>query len=120
MTSAAAVYRLNRVNAVAWAGLAAIAVYFGVLTHAVGAWPYDEWMVLILAPALLAIGTVIIVAVTRDDEQPLTTLIVVALAAKLAASFVRYFVTVSLYGTGDSIAYDRAGTEIADRSTGEN
>ena len=58
MTSASAVYRLNRANVVAWAGLAAIAVYFAVLTHAVGAWPYDEWMVLILAPALLAVGTV--------------------------------------------------------------
>ena len=109
MTSAAAVYRLNRANAVAAAGLVAIAVYFGVLAHAVRGWPYDKWMVLILAPALLAIGTVIIVAVTRDDEQPLTTLIVAALVAKLAASFVRYFVTISLYGTGDSIGYDRAG-----------
>ncbi len=57
MTSASAVYRLNRANAVAWAGLAAIAVYFAVLMHAVEAWPYDQWMVLILAPALLAIGT---------------------------------------------------------------
>ncbi len=57
MTSASAVYRLNRANVVAWVGLAAIAVYFAVLTHAVGAWPYDEWMVLLLAPALLAIGT---------------------------------------------------------------
>ena len=79
MTSAAAVHRLDRANAVAWAGLAAIAAYFGVLTHGVAAWPYDEWMVLILAPALLAIGTVVIVAVTRDDEERLTTLIVVAL-----------------------------------------
>ena len=69
MTSASAVYRLNRANAVAWAGLAAIAVYFAVLTHAVEAWPYDQWMVLILAPALLAIGTGIIVAVTRHDDR---------------------------------------------------
>jgi hypothetical protein len=113
MTSASAVYRLDRANAVAWIGLAAIAVYFAVLAHAVGAWPYDEWMVLILAPALLAVGAVIVTAVTRDDEQPLTVLIVVALAVKLAASFVRYYVTLSLYGSGDAIAYDRAGTDIA-------
>ena len=100
MTSASAVYRLNRANVVAWAGLAAIAVYFAVLMHAVEAWPYDQWMVLILAPALLAIGTPIIVSVTRQDEEPLTTLIVVALVVKLAASFVRYFVAFSLYGSG--------------------
>ena len=67
MTSASAVYRLNRANVVAWSGLAAIAVYFAVLTHAVGAWPYDEWMVLILAPALLAVGTAVIVA--RDPAR---------------------------------------------------
>ena len=50
MTSASAVYRLNRANVIAWLGLAAIAVYFAVLSHAVGAWPYDEWMVLLLCP----------------------------------------------------------------------
>ena len=114
MTSASAVYRLNRANVVAWLGLAAIAVYFAVLTHAVRAWPYDEWMVLLLVPALLAVGTGIIVAVTRHDDQPLTTLIVVALVVKLAASFVRYYVAFSLYGSGDATLYDAAGTEIAE------
>ncbi len=114
MTSASAVYRLNRANVVAWLGLAAIAVYFAVLTHAVRAWPYDEWMVLLLAPALLAIGTGIIVAVTRHDDQPLTTLIVVALVVKLAASFARYYVAFSLYGSGDAKLYDQSGTEIAE------
>ena len=33
---------------------------------------------------------------------------------KLAASFVRYFVAFSLYGSGDASAYDSAGTEIAE------
>ena len=46
--------------------------------------------------------------------QPLTTLIVVALVVKLAASFVRYFVAFSLYGSGDATLYDSAGTEIAE------
>ena len=50
MTSAAAVYRLNRANAVAWAGLAAIAVYFACSPTRSRAWPYDEWMVLLLVP----------------------------------------------------------------------
>ena len=114
MTSASAVYRLNRANVVAWAGLAAIAAYFAVLAHAVEAWPYDKWMVLVLAPALLALGTVIIVAVTRHDDEPLTTLIVVALVVKLAASFARYYIAFSLYGSGDAKRYDSYGTEIAE------
>ena len=118
MTSASAVYRFNMANAVAWVGLAAIAVYFAVLRHAVAVWPYDEWMVLILAPLLLAAGTAVVFAVTRHDEQPLTKLIVVALVVKLAASFVRYFVAFSLYGTGDASCTTPPEERSPTRSTG--
>lgn len=104
--------RLQRPDLVAAAGLVAIAAYFALLMHGLGSWPYAEWMVILLVPLLFATGAAVIVALTRDDEVPLTRLIVLALAVKLAASFVRYHM-VSLYGTGDAIRYDTAGVEIA-------
>ena len=94
-------------------GIAGVVAYFGVLAWAVGAWPYDRWMVLVLAPVLVAVGATVVIAVTRHDEHPLTDLILVALVLKLAASFVRYFVAFELYGSGDALRYDEAGAEIA-------
>ena len=103
MTSASAVYRLNRANAVAWAGLAAIAVYFAVLMHAVAGVAVRRvdgaaararcWSPSAPSSSSPSPATTI---------SPLTTLIVVALVVKLAASFVRYYVAFSLYGTGDA------------------
>jgi hypothetical protein len=104
---------IDRSSIVAGVGLAAIVVYFAALMHGLRAWPYSQWMVLLLVPILLAAGVAVIVRVTRDDDVPLTRLIVVALVVKLAASFVRYYVVFSLYGTGDSEQYDLAGTRIA-------
>ncbi len=116
MISASTAYRLNRANVVAWSGLAAIAVYFAVLTHAVRAWPYDEWMVLLLLPALIALGAGIVLFVTRHDIEPMSGLIIVALVLKLGASFVRYFVAFDLYGgTADASRYDDLGADIASR-----
>jgi hypothetical protein len=106
--------RANRVSVVAVAGLVAIAVYFGVLTWAVGNLDYEDWMLLVLVPVLVATAIPIIFAVTRRDEVPLTRLLVVALVVKLAASFLRYFIAVELYGSGDALRYDAAGSAIAD------
>jgi hypothetical protein len=110
MTLAVHVERSTLVTAI---GLAVVTAYFAVLTWAVEHWAYEQWVVIVLAPLLLAIGTLIIVVVTRRDENPLTRLLVVALIVKLVASFVRYYVSFSLYGSGDALRYDAAGTEIA-------
>ena len=106
-------FRLDRANVVAVVGLVVIAGYFAVLAGAISTWDYDRWMVLILLPLLVFVGTLIIRFVTRNDVRPLTTLMVTALLAKLAATFVRYFVTFELYGYGDATTYDLRGLEIA-------
>ena len=111
--TAALRFRLDRANVVAVTGLVIIAAYFAVLARAISTWDYDRWMVLILLPLLVFVGTLIIRFVTRNDVRPLTTLMVTALLAKLAATFVRYFVTFELYGYGDATTYDLRGLEIA-------
>jgi hypothetical protein len=105
--------RLDRGTVVATVGLALVAAYLALLAYGMRDWPYDRWMLLILAPLLLVAGMSIIVAVTRHDIVPLTRLVIVAFVVKLASSFVRYFVTVDIYGTGDSLRYDRNGATIA-------
>ena len=79
--------------------------------HAVAAWPYDQWMVLILCPGPPRCRHDGHRRGHPRDEQPLTTLIVVALVVKLAASFARYYVAFSLYGIGDAeaVRHDRHG-----------
>ncbi len=106
-------FHVDRANVIAALGLAVIAGYFAVLARAITVWNYDQWMVLILLPLLAFVGALIIRAVTRNDARPLTTLMTVALLAKLGATFVRYFVTFELYGYGDSALYDEHGAEIA-------
>jgi hypothetical protein len=105
--------RLDRGTVVATVGLALVAAYLALLAYGMRDWPYDRWMLLILAPLLVVAGMSIIVAVTRHDIVPLTRLVIVAFVVKLASSFVRYFVTVDIYGTGDSLRYDRNGATIA-------
>ena len=73
-------------------------------------------MVLLLVPALIALGAGIVLFVTRHDTEPMTGLIIVALVLKLGASFVRYFVAFDLYGgTADASRYDDLGADIASR-----
>lgn len=104
---------VDRQTAATVLGLAAIAVYFGFVMYAVRHWDYGDWMLLWLSPLLFGIGAVVITAVTRDDAQPLTRLFILALAVKMAASFVRFYVSFSLYGSGDALQYDLLGADIA-------
>src|SRR5829696_5423410 len=105
--------RVERANAITAVGLVFIAGYFAFLTWAVGNWDYERWVLIVLTPVLLAAGVVMIAAVTRHDEVPLTRLLVFALVVKLGASFVRYYVSFSLYGRSDASRYHGAGTRIA-------
>jgi hypothetical protein len=106
--------RIDRSTTAASVGLVLVGAYMALLAYAMRSWPYDRWMLLILAPLLLAIGALIIWRVTRHDEVPLTRLIIAALAAKMVASFVRYVVVFDVYSSGDAYRYDNAGLEIAD------
>src|SRR5687768_3123000 len=95
--------RIDRSDAVAVLGLVVIAGYFALPTWAVASWDYEHWMLIVLPPILLTAGALIIGSVTRHDAEPLPGLLVFALVVKLAASFVRYYVSFSLYGTGDAV-----------------
>lgn len=112
MTSRLA-YRPSRSDTVIGLALVLVVTYFALLSWAIGTWEYDRWMVLILVPVLLMSGVVIIVTVTSSDKRPMTHLILIALGAKIASSFVRYYVTFSIYGAGDALRYDSAGAELA-------
>jgi hypothetical protein len=94
-------------------GLVTIAVYFGALTWATRNWEYERWMLFVLAPVLFAVGAAVIIGTTRRDAEPLTGLLLVALALKMGASFARFYVSFSIYGTSDAFRYDAAGAEIA-------
>jgi hypothetical protein len=113
MTTPLGDLRIDRPTAIATGGLLVVGLYLALLAFAMARWPYDRWMILVLAPVLAAVGSLIVWRVTRDDEVPLTRLIVVALLVKMAASAMRYFVTIDLYGSGDSQQYDINGAEIA-------
>lgn len=86
-------------------GTGVVVGYLWFLTRAMNSWPYTSWLLLVLIPALFAVGVVIIRAVTASDETPMFATFVFALALKLAASFVRFFVAFELYGSGDSLKY---------------
>lgn len=105
--------RPDRATVAAAVGLVAVGGYLALLAYAMGRWPYDQWMLLILVPLLLAIGALIIWRVTRHDEVALTRLIIAALVTKMVASYVRYVVIFEVYRSGDAYRYDSAGAEIA-------
>jgi hypothetical protein len=113
MTTPLGELRIDRSTVVATGGLVVVGLYLALLAFAMAQWPYDRWMLFILGPILLISGSLIIVAVTRRDEAPLTRLILVAFGLKMLSSFVRYFFTVDVYGTGDALRYDKVGAEIA-------
>ena len=108
------VMRADRSDGAVVVGIVAVVGYFAVLVHGMGAWPYEQWMVLVLVPLLLTVGVIGILVVTRDDSDRLTSIMVAGLVAKLGAAFVRYFVVFAVYRSGDSIAYDLRGRAIAD------
>ncbi|MCU0271280.1 MAG: hypothetical protein MUF83_21940 [Acidimicrobiales bacterium] len=104
---------VERSTVFATIGLTMVGVYLALLAYGMRYWPYDRWMLLVLTPLLVLLGSVIILVVTRRDVAPLTRLILVAFGVKLASAFVRYFVTVDIYGTGDSLRFDKEGAAIA-------
>ncbi len=81
MTTPLGELRLDRSTTIATVGLVVVGLYLALLAFAMGRWPYDRWMLLILAPLLAAVGALIIWRVTRRDEMSLTRLIIVALIA---------------------------------------
>jgi len=105
---------IGRADGVAIIALAIMAAYFGLLSYAVGNWSYDSWMVIVLVPILVGVGSAIIIAINRRDEHPMAALMISAMVLKLGASFIRYYVAFALYDSADANRYDLAGARIAD------
>jgi len=95
-------------GAAALAGLGAGAVVLFVTRAS-----YDLWGSLIFAPVLALVSVPILRRAARGaDEQWLLRIFLLALAAKLAGTFVRYAIVEA--GGGDALGYDRTGEVVAD------
>lgn len=88
------------------AGLGGLAVYAGGFAWAMSNTGYEVWGALIVVPLVFAANVPLLVRAGRSEpERWFITLLVVAFAAKMVGSFVRYWMVVELYGTGDSLRY---------------
>lgn len=96
------------------AGLGVCALYVYLLGSSTVASGWDTWLALLIAPALLLAAVPLgrRLAVVSGDPM-LTRIVVIAAAAKLAGTGVRYLFVFDVYGRGDSVAYARAGARYA-------
>ncbi|MEV4560322.1 hypothetical protein AB0K51_25450 [Kitasatospora sp. NPDC049285] len=76
---------------------------------------YDTWGALLVAPALMAIGTPILGRIAANNpERGVFKLLLLAMAAKLACAFPRYLMAFVLYGgAADAKMYHQRGTDLA-------
>lgn len=84
---------------------AAVVAYLGLLVWAMNNWRYTTWVVLLIFPTLAITGILILRWATIDDPESMMGLLGAALVVKLAASWVRFYVSFELYGSGDSLQY---------------
>lgn len=97
---------LGGLSAPAAVGLAAIALYVGVLAWAMANHGYEVWGSLIVVPLVIAANVPLLRRAGRTEpEQWFGIFLLVAFGAKVLGSFVRYWMVVGLYGTGDSLRY---------------
>ena len=90
----------------------AIAIgYLGLTVWAMNNWRYTTWVVLLIFPVLSIGGILMIRWLTADDPEAAVGLISAALVVKLLASWVRFYVSFELYGTGDSLQYHLEAVE---------
>lgn len=105
-------------TAISAAGLALLLFAISLLFGSSESW--DTLGGLIVAPGLFAITIPILARqAKREGDKALMTILVLALLAKIAGTFIRYFVGTNVYGGGvDATAYDRAGTALAESFRG--
>jgi hypothetical protein len=89
-------------------------LYLVALAWAMGRLSFNVWGALVVAPVLLALTVPIALKIGRTEgEQAVTRIILAAGALKLAGAVVRYFVTFTLYGSGDADGYHIIGANLA-------
>lgn len=97
-------------------GLAAVAGYAAVLAVAMSWRDYDEWGALVIAPVLFAVTLPVLLKLGRRSGDPwITVLLVGGLALKFAASLVRWYVGMEVYGgSADAVGYIGNGERLAE------
>jgi len=96
-------------------GLAAVALYIGLVLWGVDQGSYNTWSALIIGPVLLA-GIVPLLRrqAEREADPRLFRLLVAAFGLKMLGSLARYWVAYGLYeGATDAQGYHEAGMRIA-------
>jgi len=104
--------RRGRLTALAWAlVMGYVTVFVLAMVHT----SYDTWGALLVAPALMAIGTPILARVAANNSEPAVfKLLIVAMGAKLFCAFPRYLMAFVLYGgAADAKMYHQKGSDLA-------
>ena len=96
-------------------GIGAASAYLFALAWSMGHTSFDVWGGMVVAPVLLACTVPLAMSAARHDENPATLKIVMAAATlKLVGAIVRYYVTMSIYASGnDAGNYHIAGDKLA-------
>jgi hypothetical protein len=102
--------------AVTLVGVVGVAAYIGALTWAINEGDSDLWGALVLFPVLVAISVPLLRRVARAEGDPrMLRLILLALVVKLSGAFVRYYLTIDLYGgLADAASYANHGARLAE------
>ncbi|WP_371495619.1 hypothetical protein OG871_08620 [Kitasatospora sp. NBC_00374] len=101
-----------------WPTVVAVTLVIGYVTLFVVAMvhtSYDTWGALLVAPALMAIGTPILARVAAaNPERGIFKLLMLAMGAKLFCAFPRYLMAFVLYGgAADAKMYHQKGSALA-------
>lgn len=75
--------------------------------------PYDVAGGVLVAHLLAVITVPVLLALERNADRRVRSLVVAALVAKLVGTLARYTVLLSVYGEGDALEYDRIGSALA-------
>ena len=89
-------------------------VYLVALGYTMGHTSFDVWGGIVIAPVLLVMTIPLAISAGHADRDRWTTQIVItAFLLKTVGAIVRYYVTFSLYGSGDADGYNSSGAHLA-------
>lgn len=89
-------------------------VYLALLGWAMGHTSFNVWGGLVVAPVLVGLTLPLALAAARADATMWSArMVLVACVLKLVGAIVRYYVTFSLYGSGDAEGYHAMGAKLA-------
>jgi hypothetical protein len=93
--------------------LPVVAGYAALFVYAMHHTSYDVWGALLAAPILIALSVPLLMRYAKtDSDHRIGSILIAALVFKLAFAIPRYYMVTVIYGTGDSLRYDHAATEL--------